>query len=813
MKKSEPPVKKAEPVTDDVTLPPGGSPSKTADAGPRRSKKPPAKPAAGANSPEQNLFDYANLCYGQKAYDLAIQQYLEYLRVYPQGEFAQVAWYRMGEAYLNLNQVAQAENAYKQLIERFNTGDYVGNAAYRIASLAYNKRTYAAAVPYFELAATNTKQEKVRNSALYYKARCLMEDSRATEAYPEFQKLAKSREGNPFWDRAVLQMARLDKAAKKSESSVGHYQRLADEANDPEVRCEALVEMGGLHAEAGRTQEAAAAFQKALQTKSDKPESPVTAMRGVARYGLIEVYYKTGQWQKVVDIYQTTDAIQLPENLRPVMWLRVGEAQRNLKQWRRAIDMFQMIDQYHPASPENAEAGFRRLLCLNEMKDPSLPAIAEQVIQRLKTINPNSEQIDLSRFLVAENFFVRQDYKGATQAYKAVRTEKIPEKFRGALLFHRGWSSAEVGENASAIVAFTQFLEENPKDPQVPEALAKRGLAYKASEDWKNAQADFDRIIAAHPESSVAELAYEQSALLKGNRKDVPGMIATFDELLKKFPASKAAPEAWFWIGSGRFDLKQYLEAIAPLEKARQLDPTSYDKEASLKILLCHYYLQDVKNLVKAVESERTKEGGETRVPKPVFQFLGLKYFELEEMAVADKYLTLASTPARPEETDYRVWFTLSEARLANARYEAALTAAENYLLKVELPPPQKAKGLLNKSLALFHLQKFDEASPLINEGLRLEPEARVRAYLFLLRGDIAVAKGEFDNAAQMYSVPSQMFDDPEITPLALWKTVQALSKAGKAKEAAEYRQDLEKRFPKFRPPAEAKPEPRAAEI
>jgi hypothetical protein len=61
-------------------------------------------------------------------------------------------------------------------------------------------------------------------------------------------------------------------------------------------------------------------------------------------------------------------------------------------------------------------------------------------------------------------------------------------------------------------------------------------------------------------------------------------------------------------------------------------------------------------------------------------------------------------------------------------------------------------------------------------------------------------------HAAAIYVVPSQMFDDEEITPLALWKTIQALEKAGKPTEAAAYQTDLKKRFPKFAPPAGPRP-------
>jgi TolA-binding protein len=384
-----------------------------------------------------------------------------------------------------------------------------------------------------------------------------------------------------------------------------------------------------------------------------------------------------------------------------------------------------------------------------------------------------------------------------------VRVDKLPENLRQPLLFRRGWASQASGDAATAIASFSQWIEANPEDPQMPQALAKRGLAYKTTEDWKNAQTDFDTIIEKFATSPVAEIAYEQSALVRGQRKDTAGMIATFQALLKKFPNSRATAEAHFWIGSGHFELKKYAEALPDLVKARDLDPKAYERDASLRIVLCHYYQSDVPNLVKAVEAERIKDSPNTRVPRQVYQFLGLKFYEQEEMPSADKYLGLASTPDKPEETDHRVWLALSEARLANSHWDGAVAASDNFLRKADLPPPQRAKGMLNKARALFALKKQDEATPVINEALRLQPEARVQAHLRLLLGDIAMSQGDPAHAAAIYVVPSQMFDDEEITPLALAKTVFALEKAGKTKEAEEYKADLKKRFPNFRPPVE----------
>jgi len=807
------PAPRAEPVNEDPAPPETGTPIEKAEE-PEKPSRPaasPAKPPAAAKpatpparkapsvpAPEQNLFDYANMVYGQKAYDLAATQYFQYLSTYPRGTYTQVALYRLAESQLNLGLTLEAEATYRQLIQRHRTGDYVANAAYRLGSLAYNRKVFDAAAQSFETAATQSRQEKIRFSAIYYKARALAELNQSRASYAEYERLAKTKTNNPFWDRALIQMARADEAAKRTDAALAHYARLSRDGTEAELVAEALVKSSRLLKEGGKTEEAIAGFERVLELESGK----AGPWRAIARYGLIESYYKAREWQSVLEAYAATEAIQLPEDQRPRLWLMVGDAQAKTKQHRRAIDLFLMIDQYYPASPENAEASYRRLLSLNELKDPSLPSVAEQAIERMQAVDAESPQIDLARFIVAEHFFTRLVYAQAAQAYKNVRLEKLPENLRQPLLFRRGWSSQASGDTATAITSLSQWIEANPEDPQMPEALAKRGQAYKANEDWKNAQTDFDTIIEKFPASPVSELAYEQSALVRGQRKDTAGMIETFQALLKKFPNSRAVPEAHFWIGSGNFELKRYAEAVPELARARELDPKAYERDASLRIVLSHYYQSDVPNLIKAVEAERIKESPATRVPRQVYQFLGLKHYELEEMPLADKYLGLASTPDKPEETDHRVWLALSEARLANRHWDGAAAAADNFLRKADLPAPQRAKGMLNKARALFALQKNDESTPIINEALRLQPEARVQAHLRLLLGDIAMSQGDPAHAAAIYVVPSQMFDDEEITPLALWKTVGALQKAGKTKEAAEYQADLKKRFPKFSPPA-----------
>ena len=86
---------------------------------------------------------------------------------------------------------------------------------------------------------------------------------------------------------------------------------------------------------------------------------------------------------------------------------------------------------------------------------------------------------------------------------------------------------------------------------------------------------------------------------------------------------------------------------------------------------------------------------------------------------------------------------------------------------------------------------------------------------LMLQLGDIEFAENNFPEAAALFIVPATTFDDPQITPMALWKTVRAIdgelekmganatsSERGKGLVAkkTELETEISKRFPEFRP-------------
>jgi tetratricopeptide (TPR) repeat protein len=150
-------------------------------------------------------------------------------------------------------------------------------------------------------------------------------------------------------------------------------------------------------------------------------------------------------------------------------------------------------------------------------------------------------------------------------------------------------------------------------------------------------------------------------------------------------------------------------------------------------------------------------------------------------------------------------------AKVETGDFDGAVVAADNYLA-VTPPSGERGQGLLTKSKALLGKKDFSGASAVAQEGLSFIKTGRLQAQLMMEEGDILMAEArslmnnndtagamqKFAAAAAKYIVPSQMFVDPEITPLALFHAIEALVSAGEKAKAEELVKQLKEKYPDF---------------
>lgn len=776
------------------------SPTPTPEPQPEPRSEPAAEPAASPESepalqegegvgmspettrdPALRQLEVANGFYARKAYDLAIPEYEKFLvmRSRPGAERRDEALFRLAESQRFQGNDRAAQQTYENLVKEFDTGEYVGSGAFRLAETVYAARRYGEALKLFETARNNVKDSTVQATALFYQARALDNldsDEKAAELY---RHTLKDPEAAPFHSFARVGLAEIAQQQGRNDEAADLFLEIAETAEKPGLRAEALVKAA--HATAGQDQPKAARklYQQALDVKGADEWHPI------ARLGDLRMAYELNDYPAITRL-SNAQIDRLPGEALPEALLILANAHRQQGNHERATELYDRLMREFPGAKAVEGARFHRLVSLYTMGAPN----ALEEIDEFLLVTTDPEQRNQAYLLKAELLFRDEDYEKAAQLYELLQDARLSDELKADSLFKLGWAQAQQQQYGQARASFTNFLSLYPDHPRAASALAQRALAAVQGGEIDVALRDFDQLIENYPDASERELAMQQKGLLLGQQGDTEAMTTAFSALLEAYPETAAAGQAQFWLGWADFEAEKYREAIPHLEKARELDPEQYQQRATVRLMLAHYYLDEK----EAVAQEVARVPAET-VPGEISRWLGLQYYEEGDFARADDFLTpiAEGDPSRP--IDSEILLTLAEARIKRSRYEEAQRVIDR-LLEQARDPVSRARGLMAYARALQGRKQYDEAVNIVEEAMLLQPEGKYNAEARMLNGEILLDRGQPEKAGRLFMTVAVLHNDPQITPQALLKAHAAFRRAGNALESKKAVRELLERFP-----------------
>ena len=806
---------RAQVVEDDVPravpLPGANAPTRKAqvvedDPAPRPTQSP-ASATPKPTGPDEDLFDYAMLAYSQKEYAMAGTNFGQYLATYPTGRHVAQALFRLGECYLNQSQMGEAARCYREVVNRFPKDELAPYAGLRLGVLSYNAQDFKAAMTYFAFCESKSTVQTLTLQSAYYRSLAASRQGDTKKQIEALKKVVAIKKDNEFLQDALLSLATAYQTAGDNKEALPILKELAESSTDEKIKGDAALKAAIILGEQGKQDESAGLYGEVLKNLAAAPEQ-----RGAALVGYVSALYAKGEYDAVIDAYNRNAALSPPEDLRPRLLMHVGNALRAKRSYGRAIDMYNMVQEYHGNSPAAFEAAYWKVYCLYLLEEGDLAPTINAFLAKYASGYKDHEYINSARLLLADYHFNKQQYKEAAAAFAEVNISKLAEKLRPSTLYHKGWSQSEAGQHSEAVLSLGAFIKDNPQSPDLAKALAKRGLSAKEMNDTTQALDDFGRIIKEFPTSEAVELAYYLSGIIHEKRNDKKAMLASFEALLTNFPTSPASAEAAFKSGVAYADQENFDKAISLLKQSIKLDAKTFGDTATQRVLLCYWAKEDIDNLAREVDDYRNNNAGAV-IPPTMLGFLGLKFFDRKDFARAARYLTWASTPDAPENTDVRIWDYLAQAQNAIKSYEDALKAIDNFL-KGSPESLAKARGFETKARTLIGLGRFDDAIAVADEGLRMVKDGDQQAMLLIVQGDallgagdkfetdgdINLAREKWNAAAGKYIVPSQVVDKAAITPVALTKAVKALERVGDKDKAEQLRQQLKSKYPDYKP-------------
>ena len=746
---------------------------------------------------DQRQLEYANGLFARKLYDLAIPEYQKYLEDYPGRAGRANAYFSLGECFRNLHRDSNARTNLQKVLTEYGDSEFAGPAAFALAEMAFTDKDYATALPLFHRSAGRSKEPAVALSARYFEARCLEALGKKDEASDIYAQVAEAGNPNPYREDARVTAASIFAARGKKLDALKQYEALANEAQKPALKAECAVR-GGLIAleliqaskgkpDKAMTDRAAALFQKGRTA----PEAG--KFRSLAQVGFRRLQYQTGQYTQLLADYKK-ELDKLPEAAQAEVLLLAANSERQLGRPKEAEALYRQITTKYPGREEAKDAAYQQLINVYN-SDPS--ALSGAVDQFLAT-NPTNERADQAKLLKAEALYKQQNYTEAATMYGELRASELSPTLRAEAAYKLGLCHIQTKNIPGAIEAFTYYLQTFPDTPQIPAALAQRALAYEQSKNYTAALTDLNIILAKYPKAHEREATLQLKALILGQQDNTKGMVDTFRQLLKEFPKSSVSAQAHYYIGKTAFEAKDYKTALTSLNNARQLNKEQYYNLASVRIILCQFYLKDRSALTKEVNNfmAESRDGG-TNVPPEVLEWLGIEYYNEKNFQAAEKYLSALRKidNAGKVKPDYLFYLGDTATKLKNL--SEAEEAFSKYLQTAK-DPAGKAKVLLTLGAVKISAHKPDEAQKIAEEIMILQPEGRVNAEARLLAGEVQLERGNFDDAGKAFKGVALLYDDPAITPRALDKAAVSFRQAGNIEEADRLSHELRERYPNY---------------
>src|SRR6266568_7927552 len=595
-------------------------------------------PAGETERSDQRQLDYANALFTRKLYDLAIPEYQKYLDDYPGRPGRANAYFSLGECYRNLNRLSNARTNFQKVLNDYGDSEFAGPAAYALAETAFTQKDYAAALPLFHRSAAKSKESAVALSARYFEARCLEALGRKEEASDIYVEVAEAGNPNPYREDSRWTAASILVGRGRKGDALKQYEALSNETQKPALKAESAVRGGMIalelvQADKGKIDNAMVdRATNLLQKGRSLPEAG--KFRAIAQVGLRRLQYQSGQYAQLLADYQKEQE-KLPEAAQAEVLLLAANSERQLGHAKQAEDLYRRIMAKYPDREEAKDAAYQRLINVYN-SDPS--ALLAEVAEFLAT-NPTDERADQAKLLKAEALYKQQNYTEAASIYGELRASQLSPKLRAESAYKLGLCHVQTKSIPDIIEAFTYYVQTFPDSPQVPAALAQRALAYEQDKKYDAALSDLNTILTKYPSAHEREATLQLKALILGQQDNTKGMVETFRQLLKEFPKSSVAAQAQYYIGKAAFEAKDYKTALKALNAARQLNKEQYYNLASLRLILCQFYLRDRPALTKEV-NDFMANSPNVNVPPEVLEWLGIEYYNEKNFQAAEKYLS-----------------------------------------------------------------------------------------------------------------------------------------------------------------------------
>jgi tetratricopeptide (TPR) repeat protein len=759
-------------------------------------------------APAQARFDSAMVAFNAGQYADAVTAFSDFVRDFPDDRRREEALYRLAESYRNLGRADDALAAYTYQVQAYPDGPLRVNAELRRGAILFDAGKVADAIAPLQYVVDKGDGD-LQQVAKYLLGRSLLATQKENDGRALLQGLVDTQPSGKFAGIAAQALAELDDSESKYSDAVPLWQKALALLSDPAAQATAAARGGWSALQAKQADIAEKLFQTARQL------DPVAGdARKVANTGLLRILFQQKRYGEWLKLYLPEQG-KLLDSARAEILYDLGHSHFVLRHWTDAVDGFDQYLKDFSAQDSAVTAAYERFLAFTQIDRDKTAIEAENYLKAW----PKTPYRTRVRLLEAQELSREKKFAEALPLWEnlAEVTEDAPWPHQDILL-ERARAYDELGNFPKAAMAYQAYLDDLSAHPgggedaqarNVLDTQARLAVCLQKSDQLLAATDAWKAVESLAPEGSrEKQTALESLGLIyaKGGPEKDAAMVATFHELLNKFPDSPLRSMASFSVGDSLFKNLDYAGAEPYLLNARAWDSATWLQPATQRLVLAAYGMKNDDKTVAYVKEYDTIPAPTdpqaqiaARLPAALFYWLAENARRAGKWDEAEIYYARVTRHPEPGDLLAGAWWELGEVESHRKAWPAAVASYEKYR---ELKPDVKDATVVLLALGRAQLgaQNFSMATALGNQALLQEPEGPRSAAARMLLGETSFATKAYPDAARMFATLAVLFDDPQITPQASARAADAFEKAGDAKSAADWRQKLKDKYPQYQP-------------
>lgn len=535
-------------------------------------------------------------------YAQAEEQYSQLIKLYPGSIYTPQAYYSLGWAGFEQNQLEKAQKIFKELLQKFPDHQLAEEAYLKIGEIAFERRQYDDSIRYFSDYISRYPQSTHQAEAYFYmgessyylenfltavtyyaKAEELAYDHKLTLMAKvslgwSYLKLEKFKLARQYFDQAyafslekgilsddvLLGLASLDAETGEYAQALKSYGELIEKFPDSKKLIDACLGQANIYYLREDYGNAIESYQGLInRSVSDKDNAEILEK---AHFGLAWSYLKKGNIDESIKNFELIKNTTANKTVKISALTQIGDAYQDIGQLGRAVEVYDEILRDYPESPYTDYVQYRQGIAL--LKNEKIDA-ATLSLRSLQTNFPKSKYLVDVDYYLALAYFKKGDWKSAReQISRFIAAVSRENPFMAEAHYILGLSDFNLQNYAGALKTFQVIVKDYPQETAMIKNVEMNiAKCYYHTGDVKEAIQRFINLIAAYPQTVIAQ----DSLIWLGDyyleSADYDTAAAYYEKFIESFPGSPKLSLVLYELGQSHLAKGEYDQAIAAYKR------------------------------------------------------------------------------------------------------------------------------------------------------------------------------------------------------------------------------------------------------